>query len=83
MGDSRMEVTVVGINIGTASGWDQVTDNGIQFYDFIPNSIFGLLNADIYIDTETGVWEQYNEEGTEVINKGIFIDLVHRYIVGH
>lgn len=33
----RFEVKFLGGVIGTATGWDQASDFGIQFYDFLPS----------------------------------------------
>lgn len=62
-----MEMQVLGKIMGTASGWDQVTDWGIHFYDaqlndlgkkFVPDWPAGK-SCDLFIDFDKGVVEAY------------------------
>jgi len=54
MSDSnRMDVVVLGITIGTASGWDETTDFGLTFYDF-EAKLSGILEGDLYVDFQSG-----------------------------
>lgn len=58
-----MKVKILGKVIGTASGWDQVTDDGVQFYDY-KGSIKELDGCDnFYFDWVTGKVELYDDEG--------------------
>ena len=33
----RIDVKLMGINVGTATGWDEAGDYMLQFYDFEPS----------------------------------------------
>lgn len=79
MSQDRMNVQVFGRIIGTASGWDQPTDFGLNFYDFQPNEVGvqflgnnlnGLVDPVLFIDAaETGEAEVYHgKEGNEVVS---------------
>lgn len=66
---SRIDVTLAGVVIGSASGWDKVTDEGLQFYDFEPSEAGRKagITADtvpsIYVDPWSGLVETYDEGG--------------------
>ena len=73
-----MDVMIVGANLGSASGWDQVADNIYHFYDFVPlyTKLETEIPCDISIDMESGIWELYDSAtGTQVIRSGKFLDL--------
>lgn len=58
----RIEVKILGAVLGTASGWDQYGDNGLQFQDFIPNVDFQSMIEICHvfcIDFESGEIEGY------------------------
>lgn len=86
MGDGRIQVIVLGRDLGTASGWDMVDDCCFFFYDFIPNSQFANLdkelaksepNDGLQISYDTGSVEKIvGSEGTEVSFSGDLIDLL-------
>lgn len=57
----RIPVVVLGVTIGTASGWDQSGDFGAVFYDFQPRTgLTCLRSGDINIDEEHG-FHYYND----------------------
>jgi len=63
----RMEVIALGIKLGTASGWDQVTDWGLTFYDYKSN-LTGIPEGDLYIDFETGSLQITDESNTVLMD---------------
>jgi hypothetical protein len=53
-----MDVSIFGVKIGTASGWDQISDHGVGFYNFVAEDrlSFVLPNCDcLTIDMELPV----------------------------
>lgn len=50
--DDRMDVIVCGVKIGTADGWDNYNETGMQFNSFEPNEKFKKFfwGNDIEID---------------------------------
>jgi hypothetical protein len=48
-----MEVKILGIVVGTATGWDEVTDWGLTFYDFKP-VLNGIPEGDLFVDFQSG-----------------------------
>jgi len=63
----RMEVIALGIKLGTASGWDQVTGWGLTFYDYESN-LPDIPEGDLYIDFETGDLQITDESNTVLLN---------------
>lgn len=63
--EDRMEVKFCGIILGSASGWDQIADQIIHFYDFV-SSIAVLPDAvgGISIDYLNGLVEFYDDAGS-------------------
>ena len=60
----RMDVVVLGRYLGTASGWDQMTDWIVGFYDFEPGTGVDLPSGFMQIDLEnTGNIEFVDDEG--------------------
>ncbi len=66
MDDERVPFTVLGRAIGTASGWDQTTEQGIVLYDFQPAKGIPLEAGDLSFDSETGMFERYDDAGEVV-----------------
>jgi hypothetical protein len=69
--NQRMVIRVMGVKLGTASGWDQVTDWGVNFYDAEFNefgkSIFEVdATSGVYIDFDTGEWQVNDDIGNPV-----------------
>lgn len=64
----RMDVTILGVNHGTASGWDGDESSSL-FYDFVPvdGSILVPCSC-LSIDLTTGKAEAYNDKN-EVFEK--------------
>lgn len=71
----RNDVIVMGVTIGTATGWDEVDVAFLSFYDFQPNMYFGHaikgpyqeMYESIGINFQTGEVECY--QGDEVVLK--------------
>jgi hypothetical protein len=50
--DARQDVSVFGVSIGTADGWDNYNDTGMQFNEFEPNEQFkSFFYGDVEPDT--------------------------------
>lgn len=64
MSDERVTFKVLGRNIGTATGWDEIGNQDIMLYDFIPNSRFNLPRGDLGVLFEAGLFETYDDDGT-------------------
>lgn len=65
-----MDVTILGLSIGTASGWDEWSDFGLVFYDFEPNDhgklflgALRVVTGTLAIDFNTGVVEACDDDG--------------------
>lgn len=74
--EDRIEIKVLGTLIGTASGWDDVDVNHLQYYDFIPDPSFTPFQRESFsnstcmsINLDTGLVETYGDKG-EVIWSG-------------
>ena len=71
--NDRIDVTVLGTVIGTASGWDEIESDCLAFYDFRGNIDFGNAILDpfkevyesISLNFTTGEIEAY--EGDQVV----------------
>lgn len=66
--NERMDVVFMGIKLGTASGWDEVDTNIINFYDFVPVPLatnFMNLTGSLAIDAGKGTASIYKEEPDE------------------
>lgn len=82
MSEDRMNVIIMGRFLGTASGWDQVTDWVVQFYDFQCTNdalkhVKGIVSI-ISIDHETGIVEFF-DDNDDVLLREDFIDFVTRH----
>lgn len=65
MNDKRVTFKVLGRNIGTATGWDELGDNDIILYEFIPDSRFDLPSGDLGVLFEAGRFVTYDSDGNE------------------
>lgn len=64
----RMDVTIMGRRIGTASGWDVPVDHMLCFYDFVPEP--GVpIQSDVTLAVcfDSGTFETYNDDNGEVV----------------
>ena len=59
-----MEVKILGVSLGTASGWDESADWGLMFYDFKP-SLSGIPEGDLFVDLQSGELEIYEAKDSE------------------
>ena len=61
MSEERIDVTILGKTIGTASGWDEFSDFCLGFYDF-KSSADHIPDADcLAVDLNTGVLSIEND----------------------
>lgn len=73
--DKRVDWTVLGRVIGTATGWDQADTFVMMLYEFEPADDVDLLAGDINIDFEKGVVEAFDDEGNVTSTKDIVLAL--------
>jgi len=59
----RMSVKVLGVALGTASGWDTVDDWHVVFYDFEPSYGIDLRKGDLNVDYVNGLFQGFDDEG--------------------
>lgn len=76
-----MKVEVVGFDLGKASGWDDMGEWALFFYDFVPNNKIKHhfpddWNGGIYISTTNGDVEFYQDGIDDPIKKIKFKDLI-------
>ena len=67
----RLPWTLLGRDIGTATGWDQADTFVMQLYDFKPAHGIDLPSGTISVNFETGLVESYDEEGRTIEAKDI------------
>lgn len=69
--DDHIEVLVLGTKIGEASGWDQIDDDCMFFYDFTPNYAgmkLGILSGhDVQLNLVSGVLEVVAKDRVELL----------------
>lgn len=73
--DQRLPWTVLGREIGTATGWDQADTFVMQLYDFKPADNVDLPSGTLCINFESGVAETYDDNGKVLISKDIVLAL--------
>jgi hypothetical protein len=61
--EKRLTWTLLGREIGTATGWDQADTFVMQLYDFKPHAGIDLPCGTISINFETGLAESWNDDG--------------------
>lgn len=63
---SDIEVKILGVEVGKASGWDEVDLLGLQFYDFVPLEGFSIPAGDISVHYDSGIIGLYDKEGKDI-----------------
>lgn len=64
---ARLEYTILGRLVGTASGWDQFSDWGMSLYDFDPVPGVAIPScSSLYFDSETGLMEAYDDDDRSI-----------------
>lgn len=71
----RSDCTVLGRNIGTATGWDQVDTFVMMLHDFEPVDGVDLPSGDINIDFEKGVVVAFDDDANVISSKDIVLAL--------
>jgi len=61
--EDRLEVNILGRNLGTASGWDGEPGENIWFYDFEPVDDIDLPKCTLSIDFTKGEIGAQDDEG--------------------
>ncbi len=70
----RTETRIFNVAVGTATGWDQMTDWGVCLYDFQPYPGFEIPAGDIGIDFETGTIQHWDlTTGDPTVEKSIMV----------
>lgn len=69
----RNETKIFNVGVGTATGWDQMSDWGVCLYDFEPYPGFDVPAGDIGVDFETGTIQHYDVIGNVTVEKSIMI----------
>lgn len=65
--NKRMNVRVLGKDIGTAEGWDQMDTNVFMFYDFKASEEFNKIpNGDACFDFLEGTIQYHDDKGNVV-----------------
>lgn len=62
MNDERKELIIMGVNIGTYTGWDDMDVAVLFFYDFEPREGVNLPAGGINVDFNTGIVEVYTDD---------------------
>lgn len=62
----RYPFTVLGRDIGTGSGWDQIDMVQIVIYDFIPSFGVDLPRGDLSVEYDNGYFKMYDDDVGEV-----------------
>ena len=74
---AKIKVTILGRVIGTASGWDEVGDQCLSFYDFAPAKNVDLQKcSSISVSFDSGVIEGYDDKGESVIFSKDAVDII-------
>ena len=63
-------LTVLGFDIGTYTGWDEVGDFSLQFYDYTSDGKTNIPSCLwLVIDYQTGLWQalELNDDGNDAI----------------
>lgn len=61
-----MKVIILGRDIGTASGWDEISLNEIVFYDFKSSDLEKLDSAySLFVNFEDGFYQLFYENDNE------------------
>lgn len=72
MSQDRMAVTVLGIEIGTGTGWDQSGDWSFVTYNFQPNQQFAIVcpqavaGCSLNVDYDDGLLSSYDDDGNQL-----------------
>lgn len=78
-----MDVIILGRKIGIATGWDELDQNHLAFYDFEPSENVDMEKCgSISVDYITGVIVSYNGEGAEIISTKDAGEII-RYLPKH
>lgn len=72
----RIDVILLGVKIGTASGWDEMDVAVFFFYDFEPAEGVSIPAGGINVDLNTGIVELYEDETEGTVLFGL-LDVLH------
>ncbi len=67
------QLGILGVEVGTYTGWDEVGDWMIQFYNFVGNKTTSLPDCEfLVVDYQTGIWQASKcaENGEDLIEIG-------------
>lgn len=77
MARDRVEWTVLGRVIGTATGWDTLDGSDIILYEFVPTPEIDLPSGDLGVLFEKGLFQTYDDEGKETFIRDMIATLRH------
>lgn len=75
MDTKRVEFTVLGRVIGTATGWDELGGSDIILYDFLPSVETELPAGDLCVLFEKGIFEMHDDAGNLTFTSDIIGEL--------
>jgi hypothetical protein len=71
----RIECTLLGRMIGTATGWDDSGEMDFVLYDFIPDPRVNIPPGDLSVEITKGLFSHYNDDGEVVWDQDIITTL--------
>lgn len=69
--EDRIPATVLGVQIGTTTGWDQIDLFDFLFYEFQPLEGVDLPSGDLRINYDTGKFYTHDIEGNVTFERRI------------
>lgn len=75
--DKRMEVSLLGRKLGTASGWDGDLGECMWFYDFEPAESVILPKGELQVDFIRGLLGIQDGESGEIIEPKDIVEFLH------
>jgi len=71
--EELVDFTILGRKIGKGSGWDDVGDQAIHIYDFVPSSNYkGPVGKGITFDPINGTITACDSEGKDISSMDVF-----------
>ncbi len=72
----RMNVTALGVLLGMCTGWDDMGDLALCYYDFVPEEGISIPAAScLELDFVDGTWATSDDDGNELWT-GKLLDLL-------
>ena len=71
----RKELKIFDRAVGTFTGWEEVDDFVLAFYDFEPYEGFDMPKSDLTVDYVKGTFKNYDDAGEVTVSKDFFLVL--------